>query len=115
MLVNITKKTVIVFIIGVLTGAIIATAGFLIFSKCKSAGGNMSPPSFSQTDGNVLPGVTDGNGQNGFNNGGQPPQMPGGSNSGSSDNSQNGQPPQMPNGNFGDGAPQLPGGNSSSN
>ncbi|MBO4693510.1 MAG: hypothetical protein J5659_03850 [Clostridia bacterium] len=116
MLVNITKKVVIVFIIGVLIGAIIATTGFLIFAKTsRSTSNGMMPPSFSQSENSGLPGENGGNSQNNFGNNNQPPQMPGAGNSANGENSQAFQQPEMSNGNNQGSVPQLPGNSNSSN
>ena len=110
MLINITKKLVIVFIIGILVGAIITTAGFLIFSKtCGAKNNNMTPPGFSQSDNSnnsALPGFSDGNSGN-FNGKGQPPQMPN-----ENGNSRNSQLPEAPGENNSNSSTQLPNTNS---
>ena len=70
MLINITKKIVIVFITGVLIGAIIATAGFLIFAKFQNrCSDRPTPPSFSQSQNPGMPGANGSNGQNNFQKG----------------------------------------------
>ena len=123
MVVNITKKIVLTFVIGLLVGAIITTACFLIFSKCAHKDGNMpNQPSFSQqgnlgmpgkdsrsnSDSNQnqqqLPGQNGQTGdqnanQNGNQNGSQmqPPELPGNSNSNSGSNAES--LPQVPNSN----------------
>ena len=109
MLVNITKKLVIVFIIGLLIGAIITTAGFLIFSKSRGQSSDLpTPPSFSQSENSGMPG---GDNQSDFGNGNFQ-QMPG--NNGGQNGNQN-QPPQMPNGQGGNGMPQVQGSDSTTN
>lgn len=117
MLVNITKKIVIVFIIGVLVGAIIATAGFLIFSKtCGSRDIKAAPPAFSQNDNGGMPGRNDNNAKGNFGNNGRQndklPQMPGGNNG---SNAQNQQPPQASGNNSDNNVLPLPGESESSN
>ena len=97
MLINITKKFVMVFTIGVLIGAMIVTAGFLVFAKSQKQSSHRStPPSFSQSENSGMPGMNDGNRQGNFgqsdqssksqgNNGNQgelPPQKPDGDNQG---------------------------------
>lgn len=105
MLINITKKIVIVFIIGVLVGAIVATAGFLIFSKTSKLDRNCpAPPSFSQSENSGMPGMNREDKQaesqksdktsksqkdnvgktQGENQNEQPPEMPGSDNSANS-------------------------------
>lgn len=71
------KDKIVIFIIGVLAGAVIATGAFYIFNK-----NNNSCP---QMNGGTPPEMP--SGENG-----QPPEMPNGNNS-------NGQPPQMPSNN----------------
>lgn len=66
------KDKFIVFVIGLLLGAVISTGAFYVYTTTKS---DCSTNTNTQM------------------NGGQPPQMPSGQ------NSENGQPPQMPNGN----------------
>ena len=115
MLVNITKKLVIVFIIGILIGAIITTAGFLIFSKvCKTGDAKMTPPSFSQSDNSNLPEINGRSNNGNFNNNGQPPQMPNGNGNGNSDSQGNNQLqlPEAPDGNNSNNQSQVPGTNS---
>ena len=70
------KDKIIVFVIGVLVGAVIATGAFFIYSKssCNSNNGQGGP-------GGNPPSM-----QNSEN--GQPPKMP---------NGENGQPPELPN------------------
>lgn len=113
MLINITKKLVIVFIIGVLIGAIIATAGFLIFSKShRQCSDRPTPPSFSQTDNSGMPGMNGGNNQGNFSKSDKSSKSQG--NSGNQNGNQN-KPQQMPNGEGGNGMPQVPGSNSTTN
>lgn len=93
MLINITTKLLIVFIAGVLIGAIIATAGFLIFAKsCKSHSDRFAPPSFNQAESSEMPG------NNQFR------QMPGKDNQSGKQN----QPPQKPDSNSQEDLPQVP-------
>ena len=109
MLINITKKLVIVFVIGVLIGAIIATAGFLIFSKSqKQYSDRPTPPSFSQTDNSEMPDMNGGNNQGNF---GKDDKF---SKSQNNNGNQN-QPPQMPGGEGGNGMLQAPGSDSQAN
>lgn len=68
------NQKIILFVIGVLVGAVIATSAFLICVKTIGSNDN---------DGSSMQGGP----------GGQPPEMPSGS---SSSNGQNGTPPEMP-------------------
>ena len=61
------KEKIILFVIGVLVGAVISTGAFYVYTTTNSNNNN--------------------NGSNTQMNGGQPPEMPSG---------QNGQPPEMP-------------------
>ena len=119
MVVNITKKIVLTFVIGLLVGAIITTACFLIFTKCSNHKGNMpNQPSFSQQGNLSMPGqdsrsnsdsnqnqqqLPAQNGQTGDQNANQngnqmqPPELPGNSNSNSGVNAES--LPQLPNSN----------------
>lgn len=109
MLINITKKLVIVFIIGVLIGAIIATAGFLIFSKShRQCSDRPTPPSFSQTDNSGMSGMNGGNNQGNFSKSDKSSKSQG--NSGNQN-----KPQQMPIGEGGNGMPQAPGSDSTTN
>lgn len=79
---DIFKEKLLVFIIGLLLGAIIATGAFVVCTKtCHSNGHRQEVMQ--------LPGGN--NNQNNQNN--QPPSMPNGNNN---QNSQNNQPPEMP-------------------
>ena len=114
MLINITKKLIIVFIIGILVGAIITTAGFLIFAKVSGHNNaGMTPPSFSQSNNSKLPGISDGNNDGKFNDNGQPPQMPNGNNSGSQDSNNQIQLPEAPGGGNQAQSPEAPSSNNS--
>lgn len=110
MLINITKKIVIVFIIGVLVGAIIATAGFLIFSKShRQCFDRPAPPSFSQSENSGMPG---GNNQSDF---GKSDKASKSQNDNGNQNRDQNQPPQMPSGESGNSMPQAPGSDSTTN
>jgi len=87
------KREIILFVIGVLVGAVIATGAFYVYTTTLNinTGGEMpqmqngggQPP--EMPNGQQPPGMSDG--QNG--NGGQPPQMPGnGANNQQANNSQ---------------------------
>lgn len=67
------KEKIILFIIGVLVGAVISTGAFYVYTTTANSCNNSN--------------------QNTQMNGGQPPEMPSGQ------SGQNGQPPEMPNGN----------------
>ena len=69
------NEKIILFVIGVLVGAVISTAAFVVYTKTLGVGTSSSSDSSSQQQG-----------------GGTPPEMP----SGSSSNSQGGTPPDMP-------------------
>lgn len=113
MLINITKKLVIVFVIGVLIGAIIATAGFLIFSKShRQCSDRPTPPSFSQSDNSGMPGMNGGNNQGNFSKSDKSSKSQDGS--GNQNGNQN-QPPQMPGGEGGNGMSQAPDSDSTAN
>ena len=73
-----TKEKIILFVIGVLVGAVISTAAFFVYTKTLGTGSDASGSSSQQ-----MPGGT-------------PPEMPSGDNSG---NGQGGTPPEMPSGN----------------
>ena len=85
-------EKIIIFVIGLLFGAVIATGAFMVCTKTCHKGGKgeiMQLPNGNQPSMN--------NGQNGNNQNGrsnQPPSAPSGDNSQSN---QNGQPPEMPN------------------
>ena len=80
---DIFKEKLLVFIIGLLLGAVIATGAFIVCTKtCHSNGHRQEVMQ--------LPGGN--NNQNNQNN--QPPSMPNGNNN--NQNNQNNQPPEMP-------------------
>ena len=80
---DIFKEKILVFIIGLLLGAVIATGAFVVCTKtCHSNGHRQEVMQ--------LPGGN--NNQNNQNN--QPPSMPNGNNN--NQNNQNNQPPEMP-------------------
>ena len=78
------KDKILTLIIGILIGAIIASAGFIIYNKTNNKNKRPdfgAPPQMNQS-------------QDSNQNGGTPPEMPSGNN-----NSQNnGTPPELPNG-----------------
>ncbi len=80
------KDKIIIFIIGVLVGAVLSTGAFYIYTTTK---GNDCSNNMEM-------------------NGGQPPEMPNGQ------NGQNGQPPEMPSGQNGQ-PPEMPGNNTQDN
>ncbi len=71
-----TKEKIILFVIGVLVGAVISTAAFFVYTKTLGTNSNSSGSSSQQ-----MPG------------GGTPPEMPSGQNG---SNSQGGTPPEKP-------------------
>ena len=73
---DVTKEKIILFVIGVLIGAVISTAAFFVYTKTLGTG-NATNSSSSQQ----MPG------------GGTPPEMPNGEND---SNSQGGTPPEKP-------------------
>ena len=73
------KEKIILFVIGVLVGAVISTAAFFVYTKTLGTSSNTSGSSSQQ-----MPG------------GGTPPEMPSGQNG---SNSQGGTPPEMPSNN----------------
>ena len=79
------NQKIILFIIGVLVGAVISTGAFLVYIKVAGVGGS-SNSSMQGGPGGTPPEMPSGS----SNSNGQPPEMPGGS------NSSNGQPPAMP-------------------
>ena len=82
------KDKIIIFIIGLLVGAVISTGAFYIYT--------------------TTAGKCDSSNQNTQMNGGQPPEMPSGQ------NGQNGQPPQIPDGENGQ-PPEKPSDNNTQN
>ena len=81
------KDKIIIFVIGILLGAVLSTGAFYIYTA---------------TNGNTC------SNENTQMNGGQPPKMPGGQNGG------NGQPPEKPDGENGQ-PPEKPGDNNTQN
>jgi len=73
-----TNNKIILFIIGVLVGAVISTAAFLVYTRTLGVNASSESGQSSQQQG-----------------GGTPPEMP----SSNSSNGQGGTPPDMPNGN----------------
>ena len=74
---DLTKEKIILFVIGVLVGAVISTAAFFVYTKTLGTSNN------SNTSSQQMPGGT-------------PPEMPSGDNAG---NGQGGTPPEMPSSN----------------
>ena len=72
-----TKEKIILFVIGVLVGAVISTAAFFVYTKTLGAGSTTGGSSSQQMPGG----------------GGTPPEMPSGENG---SNSQGGTPPEKP-------------------
>ena len=82
-----TKEKIILFVIGVLTGAVISTGAFFAYIKLAGVGTTSSNQSMQ------MPG------------GGTPPEMPSGS--------QGGTPPEIPSGDQSNTPPEMPSGNNS--
>ncbi|MBQ6510708.1 hypothetical protein IJI94_01955 [Candidatus Saccharibacteria bacterium] len=80
-----TKEKVILFIIGVLVGAVISTAAFLVFTKTLGTSSNDNSSSSQQMQGGTPPEMPSDNGSN-SGQGGTPPEMPSGNNSQNSSN-----------------------------
>ena len=104
------KKMVIVFVVGILIGAIIATGGVCVYAAVRNS--NLGKDKSTSSQKGEMPSMND-------NNFGQPPQMQGGQ---SGNNSAMPEMPDGNNGNFSRGGqnsnsnqfPQMPGGNSNS-
>lgn len=88
---DLAKEKIILFVIGVLVGAVISTAAFFVYIKVAGIG-NTSSNSSQQMSGGTPPEMP--NGENG--QGGTPPEMPSGDNSQSGQNGQGGTPPEKP-------------------
>ena len=84
-----TREKIILFVIGVLTGAVISTGAFFAYIKLAGIG------------------TTSGNQSMQMPSGGIPPEMPNGD--------QGGTPPEMPNGDQSSTPPEMPSDNNSSN
>lgn len=82
------KNKILTFIIGVLVGAIITTAGFLIYEKVNNNSNSMPngerPQMMEGENGGTPPEKPDG--ETGQNNNGTPPEMPSKDNSSSESN-----------------------------
>ena len=99
------NQKIILFIIGVLVGAVISTGAFLVYIKVAGVGGS-SDSSMQGGPGGTPPempgGSSNSNGQppempsGSSSSNGQPPEMPSGSSSSNSSNGQSGTPPEMP-------------------
>ena len=90
---NTARDKILLFVIGVLVGAVVSTAAFFVYVKVLGVSANNT-------------------GQSGQMQGGTPPEMPSGGSS-------QGQPPEMPSGGNSQGSqgtpPEMPGNNSSQN
>ena len=74
------KEKVILFVIGVLIGAVISTAAFFVYTKTLGVSGNTSGSSSQQIQGGTPPEMP--SGENGSNSqGGTPPEKPSNDNS----------------------------------
>ncbi|MBO7561089.1 hypothetical protein J6T21_03630 [Candidatus Saccharibacteria bacterium] len=77
------KEKIILFVIGVLVGAVICTAAFFVYAKTLGVGSNTSSSSSQQMPGG---GGTPPEMPSGQNRGGTPPEMPSNTNSSQSSN-----------------------------
>ena len=80
---DVTKEKIILFVIGVLVGAVISTAAFFVYTKTLGTGNVTSSSSSQQMPGGggTLPEMPSGQ-----NQGGTPPEMPSNTNSSQSSN-----------------------------
>ncbi len=78
-----TKEKIILFVIGVLTGAVISTGAFFAYIKLAGIGTTSSNQSMQIPGGGTPPEMPSGN------QGGTPPEMPNGDNQSESPNSEN--------------------------
>ena len=85
---DIIGEKIIIFVIGLLFGAVIATGAFMVCTKTCHKQSDNRQDAMQLPRGNQ-PSMNNGQAQN--NQNGQPPEMPNGN------NSQNNQPPEMPN------------------
>ena len=85
---DVTKDKIILFVIGVLVGAVISTGAFFAYIKLAGLGVLNGQSSMMQGQGGTPPEMPGGE-SNMNNQGGTPPDMPSGD---------NGQPPEMPSG-----------------
>ena len=81
-----TKEKVILFVIGVLVGAVVSTAAFFVYVKVLGVGSNTSGTSSQQMPGGTPPEMP--SGESGQSGQGQPPAKPGSSSSESGSSSQ---------------------------
>lgn len=80
---DVTKEKIILFVIGVLIGAVISTAAFFVYTKTLGTGNATSSSSSQQMPGG---GGTPPEMPSGQNQGGTPPEMPSNTNSSQSSN-----------------------------
>ncbi len=82
---DITKEKIILFVIGVLVGAVISTAAFLVYTKTLGTSSDTNSSTTMQMPGGTPPEMPSGeNGQN--EQGGTPPEKPSSDNSSQNDN-----------------------------
>lgn len=86
---DVTKEKIILFVIGVLVGAVISAVAFFVYAKTLGTGSTTSGSSLQQMSGGGTPPEM----PSGQNQGGTPPEMPSGQNGSSS---QGGTPPEKP-------------------
>ena len=79
---DVTKEKIILFVIGVLVGAVISTAAFFVYTKTLGTSSNTSGSSSQQMQGGGTPPEM----PSGQNQGGTPPEMPSNTNSSQSSN-----------------------------
>lgn len=82
---DVAKEKIILFVIGVLVGAVISTAAFFVYAKTLGTGSNTSGSSSQQMQGGTPPEMPSGeNGQNSQSD--TPPEKPSDSNNSQSNN-----------------------------
>ena len=89
------KEKIIIFIIGLLLGAVISTGAFYVYTTTANKCDNSTNQTMQMPSGNPPQMPNGDNNSNSSNNNGQPPEMP----SGENNSNNNGQPPQQNNNN----------------
>ena len=84
------KDKILVFIIGVLVGAIIATSVFFVYEKNNSSNTESTNQTMQMRDGEAPPDMPDGERPDGESDGKTPPEKPDG------ENNNGGNPPERP-------------------
>ena len=77
---DVAKEKIILFVIGVLLGAVISTAAFFVYTKTLGTSSNSGSTSGQMQGGGTPPEMPSG-GNSGNNQGGTPPEKPSGENS----------------------------------